>query len=149
MSHEVLVWMANLPLVLGSAGVRPTSVGAVSRFFQRLADKWENMLRSYLLQRQIPLRHRELVGVLQLRSMNLRLAFFNWSVRFLNVYAIPANANIIAALKEKFEEDQDFYMDQSRSKEDYEAHDHKMATVFSALITAAKRGHGRSGESWI
>ena len=139
MRNDVLAWLVDFPPGLRSGDFDHASVVDVSRFFQRLATHWKGILRHYVQQRRLPLRHRELVGVLQLRSQNLRLTFFRWSLSFLGVYNFQENANIISVLEVKFSEDQDFYY-QGHSKEEYESHDHKVAEAFSVLMSAAKRG---------
>lgn len=152
---ELLARLVYFPPGLRNGDLHPTSAVDASRFFQRLASSWNGILRDHLKKRQIPLRHRELVGVLQLRSQHLRLALFRWSLGFLGVHNIPENANIYSILEDKFTEDQDFYLDQSRSKEEYESHDEKMAVAFEVLLSETKRGppeavgpQSGSGESW-
>lgn len=140
MRPDVLAWMVDFPPGLRSGGLCSASVMDVSKFFQRLASSWKDLIRDHLHRRQIPLRHRELVGVLQLRSQHLRFTFFRWGLKFLQVHNIPGNANVLAALEKKFADDQDFYLDQSRSKEEYTLHDSKVSYVFEALMSATKRG---------
>lgn len=139
LKNGLLARLVNFPPGLRNGDLHASSVVDVSRFFQRLAGGWNGTIRDHLNKRQIPLRHRELVGVLQLRSQNLRLTFFRWSLLVLGVHNTPGNANVRSTLEAKFREDQDFYMDQSRSKEEYEKHDEKMLVAFEILLGVAKQ----------
>ena len=120
--------------------LRPNLASDVAKLFQRLASSWNNVLSGHVAKRELPLRHRELLGVLQIRSQNLRALFFQWSLKSLKVYNTPENTKILAALNTKFAEDQDFYLHQNRSEEEYNAHDATISVAFGALLSAATRG---------
>ncbi|KAL2111917.1 hypothetical protein VUR80DRAFT_9029 [Thermomyces stellatus] len=136
--NDLLVFLVNFPPGLRNGDLHSASVVDASRVFQRLASSWNGILHDHLKKRQVPLRHRELVGVLQLRPQALRQTFFQWSLRFLGVHIIADNATVIKILEDKFAEDQDFYLDQSRSKEEYEIHDEKIAAAFEVLLSVTK-----------
>lgn len=136
---EVVEWMVNFPFSLRSEGCVSTIAMDVAKFFRRLAIKWDN-LTYFVRNFKIPLRHRELLGVLNLRSQTLRLTLFHWSRWFLGVESTRENLNVILALDEKFKEDQDFYLDTGNGEEEFREHDARLADEYRAIVRAAHIG---------
>lgn len=138
----LLDWMVNFPFDLRSGDCPSIIAGDVTKFFRRLANKWGD-LTDFVTKRRVPLRHRELLGILHLRSQTLRLALFRWSRRRLGVEITPGNANVIVALEEKFKEDQDFYMNLGHSEEEFQRHDYRLTVEYWAIVRAANIGEGQ------
>ena len=135
---ELLDWMVNFPFGLRSEDCPSTIALDVTKFFQRLANTWDD-LTNFVTKCKVPLRHRELLGILHLRSQTLRLTLFHWSRRFLGVEGTPGNANVILALEEKFKEDQDFYLNRGHSEE-ARNHDARLAVEYAEIVSAANIG---------
>lgn len=136
---EVVEWMVDFPFSLRSEGCASTIAMDVGNLFRRLAIQWDN-LTYFVKNSKVPLRHRELLGVLNLRSQTLRLALFRWSRWFLGVESTPENASVIVALEEKFKEDQDFYLNPRHGEEEFREHDARLAHEYGAIVRAAHIG---------